>query len=444
MDKKERQVLKTSDTQKKLVKSTASKPSPKPVRVNTADTVECMKIDDFVDELESKLECLFDDNVDKVETGRNEQKITTAISDLEETKGQKQEKDKTKKIDKEIKPDKQNIPSGLKKKSDIDNKPKEIKPTASKIEVIKEQKQEVSKIKKIERAIKSATKDGRSELKKKVSIAEREKDQQKDTEDKKASKGIIDKDINYTETEKFSNNKPDIKIEPEKLDSKEGEKKSSRVVFVFSGILIITGIVISLIIFKSVDWFDRNKHVKISVSHKIEKPPIKIQTPKIIHPSTKIISQQSEPTKVSKAVTSQNIFQEKKVALSVENKTDVSNEINEFLIKWKTAWENTAGQNGDIKTYMSFFSEDFFSSGLDKNGWENDKAEKNRRKARIRVELKKINIVRPLENNRIEVSFLQDYKSSNFSDTSDKAIVLKKEKSDWKIIGIKTVSDSNR
>ena len=36
-------------------------------------------------------------------------------------------------------------------------------------------------------------------------------------------------------------------------------------------------------------------------------------------------------------------------------------------------------------------------------------------------------------------SFLQDFQSSNYSDISDKTLILNKEESGWKIIGIKRV-----
>ena len=80
-------------------------------------------------------------------------------------------------------------------------------------------------------------------------------------------------------------------------------------------------------------------------------------------------------------------------------------------MKWKTAWENSAGTNGDIETYMSFFSDDFSAGGLDKNGLKKDKREKNIRKDWIQIGLNNINISGPLEDNRFEVSFIQDYQS---------------------------------
>ncbi|MDY7037692.1 MAG: hypothetical protein SV375_16210, partial [Thermodesulfobacteriota bacterium] len=106
----------------------------------------------------------------------------------------------------------------------------------------------------------------------------------------------------------------------------------------------------------------------------------------------------------------------------------------DFINNWKTAWENTAGKNNDMNSYMSFYSDDFVSKGLDKNGWKNDKADKGNRKRWIRVELMDIRISKLIEDNQIEVRFFQSYRSTNYSGKSDKILILKKEEAGWKII----------
>jgi hypothetical protein len=109
-------------------------------------------------------------------------------------------------------------------------------------------------------------------------------------------------------------------------------------------------------------------------------------------------------------------------------------EIHQFLKEWKTAWENTAGSEGNIAAYMALYSEDFHSQGLNKNGWREEKGERNKRKQWIKVELKGITIVQPGSDNRLEVRFHQEYKSSNFSVSTNKALILKKENAGWRII----------
>ena len=110
--------------------------------------------------------------------------------------------------------------------------------------------------------------------------------------------------------------------------------------------------------------------------------------------------------------------------------------ITDFLFHWKTAWENTAGRDGDIGTYLAFYSEGFSGKGFDKKGWETDKAAKNKRKAWIKIELSDIRIPYPVIDNEVVVHFSQSYRSSNFSDHSVLSLALKKEDSGWKIIGI--------
>lgn len=109
-------------------------------------------------------------------------------------------------------------------------------------------------------------------------------------------------------------------------------------------------------------------------------------------------------------------------------------ELRAFLWGWKKSWENTAGQGGNIEAYLAFYSDDFAVRGYNKAAWKRDKAEKNKRKEWIRVELMDVKIGRAGRDNRMEVSFVQDYKSSDYSGTDKKTLVLKKEAAGWKIL----------
>lgn len=113
-------------------------------------------------------------------------------------------------------------------------------------------------------------------------------------------------------------------------------------------------------------------------------------------------------------------------------------DIHTFLSEWKSAWEMSAGNNGDISEYLSFYSNDFRSGRFNKNGWASDKSLKNRRKKWIRVELSNIEVSNPDKNNLIRVSFSQDYKSSNFSVISQKVLQIKKENNKWVIVSEKS------
>jgi len=101
---------------------------------------------------------------------------------------------------------------------------------------------------------------------------------------------------------------------------------------------------------------------------------------------------------------------------------------------WKSAWEKTAGKNGDLESYISFYSRDFHENRLDREGWKLDKARKGGRKDWIRIDISDIKITGPTDDNQIEVRFSQDYRSSNFSVKSEKLLLLRKEGEDWKIV----------
>jgi hypothetical protein len=111
-------------------------------------------------------------------------------------------------------------------------------------------------------------------------------------------------------------------------------------------------------------------------------------------------------------------------------------EINEFLRLWKGAWEGSAGPQGDMEKYISLYSEDFSARGMNRAQWKVDKTAKNRRKEWIRIELSEIRISDADSNGILRVSFMQDYKSSNFSVVVQKTLVLRKEAGQWKILSI--------
>jgi len=138
----------------------------------------------------------------------------------------------------------------------------------------------------------------------------------------------------------------------------------------------------------------------------------------------------------SKPVEQVKVASLKKV--KIPKKPDSHDQLFEFLNNWKTAWQNTAGKQGDIETYMSFYSDNFLSKGLDKNGWKKDKKIKNSRRPWIRGKLMDIRISDPTEDNRIQVDFQLEYKSSNYSEVLHKTFILDKEKAGWKIIKERT------
>ena len=227
----------------------------------------------------------------------------------------------------------------------------------------------------------------------------------------------------------------------EKIDVKVSKKKSFYKAYVLAGALIVLVVVIALSLSGPFKLFKNKETPPKITDQKRIKTPFKPKETKAVAIKKKTNVQASGSVEVKDKASLLKKPPEKRPMVTEKKEISLDNEINAFLMKWKTAWENTAGPNGDIETYMSFYASDFSARGLDKSGWKKDKAQKNKRKDWIRIGLKNINIVRKIENNGVEVNFLQDFQSSNYSGISDKTLILKKEESGWKIIGIKRVSD---
>ena len=109
-------------------------------------------------------------------------------------------------------------------------------------------------------------------------------------------------------------------------------------------------------------------------------------------------------------------------------------EINHFIMEWKDAWEKTAGENGDMAAYISFYSDDFYSNRFDKDEWNLDKKIKDRKKDWIRLNISDIRVSGSVGDDQIVVRFLQDYSSSNFSIQSEKMLILLKNGGKWEIV----------
>jgi hypothetical protein len=109
-------------------------------------------------------------------------------------------------------------------------------------------------------------------------------------------------------------------------------------------------------------------------------------------------------------------------------------EIHQFLTVWKKAWQNTAGSDGNIESYMKLYHSDFISANLDKKGWEESKAKRNMRKDWIEVWLNNVKIIALPDNNTMQASFKQEYSSSNYSDISSKILTLKRTDGEWLIL----------
>jgi len=228
------------------------------------------------------------------------------------------------------------------------------------------------------------------------------------------------------------------KKETEKTNLRQDPKKYGALKFALGGIVLVGGVLALLIFFLSPDPPRQVQSIAAPMAHKIIKPPAKAPETKPAPPAVQTMPQRPKPAVSQPEVPPAAApADEKKPAPPTAPAINAADEIQAFLQEWKTAWEKSAGAKGDTDAFMSFYSDDFTSDGLDKNRWRQDKAEKNRKKEWIRIKLDKIKIVGSLENGRYEAGFTQIYQSSNHTDTSNQILILKKEASDWKIIGTK-------
>ena len=111
-------------------------------------------------------------------------------------------------------------------------------------------------------------------------------------------------------------------------------------------------------------------------------------------------------------------------------------QVKEFLNKWASAWEKTAGPDGDFSAYKACYSDSFTARGMNKAAWKKDKQSKNRRKKWISIGIRDVSVAKQAPSDRVKVTFSQEYSSSNYSSTSPKTLVLAKEPKGWKIIGV--------
>ncbi|MCK4244220.1 MAG: L,D-transpeptidase family protein [Candidatus Omnitrophica bacterium] len=109
-------------------------------------------------------------------------------------------------------------------------------------------------------------------------------------------------------------------------------------------------------------------------------------------------------------------------------------EINSFISSWKTSWESK-----NIAHYLSLYSQDFYSRGMDRKKWERYKEKVISNKKFIKIKIENLKILRYRKANRFGdiavCSFNQYYSSDRFKDRCKKVLYLKKQPDNWKILG---------
>jgi murein L,D-transpeptidase YafK len=100
------------------------------------------------------------------------------------------------------------------------------------------------------------------------------------------------------------------------------------------------------------------------------------------------------------------------------------------LERWRADWESR-----DTERYLTHYAAEFRAGRQDRNAWAAHKRSVNAAKTWIRVTLAEVSMLRyPREADFVAVSFEQDYRSSNLSNTMRKLQYWKKVDGRWRIL----------
>ncbi|HSG75198.1 MAG TPA: L,D-transpeptidase family protein [Burkholderiales bacterium] len=100
------------------------------------------------------------------------------------------------------------------------------------------------------------------------------------------------------------------------------------------------------------------------------------------------------------------------------------------LERWRADWESR-----DTERYLTHYADEFRAGRQDRKTWAAHKRSVNGAKSWIRVALDKVSMLRyPRESDVVVVTFEQDYRSSNLSNTMRKLQYWKKANGRWRIL----------
>ena len=100
--------------------------------------------------------------------------------------------------------------------------------------------------------------------------------------------------------------------------------------------------------------------------------------------------------------------------------------VSQFLI-WLKAWEE-----GEVNAYLSFYSKNFEDPKKSRKEWASQRRSALSRNSEITIQVSDIQMKQNDET--IEMSFVQDFKSDRISDVGRKELTWKNEGKRWKII----------
>jgi ketosteroid isomerase-like protein len=99
-----------------------------------------------------------------------------------------------------------------------------------------------------------------------------------------------------------------------------------------------------------------------------------------------------------------------------------------YIESWVNSW-----QNKDLKSYFSFYSNEFKGMQNHRADWEASRQHALTKNRNISITVSNIQLQKE-GNDKLKVNFTQNFKSDGFSDTGIKELILLKKGTDWKIV----------
>ena len=122
------------------------------------------------------------------------------------------------------------------------------------------------------------------------------------------------------------------------------------------------------------------------------------------------------------------IIEEKIVYTLFQELTQERDRFLEILMEWKGSWEKK-----ELDRYMSFYSPNFRSKGMDWRGWRAYKDRLNQEYSSIQITIDPPIILK--HNQNVMAVFFQSYQSDRFLNEGTKRLYFTLEEGEWKIIG---------
>jgi murein L,D-transpeptidase YafK len=122
------------------------------------------------------------------------------------------------------------------------------------------------------------------------------------------------------------------------------------------------------------------------------------------------------------------IIEEKVLYTALKELNEERERFRGYLAEWKNSWETK-----QLDHYMSFYSKNFRSKGLDWKGWRDYKSRLNQQYKTIQVTIDPPTILK--HNRNVVVAFFQSYRSDRYFNEGTKRLFFTPDGNDWKIIG---------